>query len=239
MELTSSLTLGLLSALLMTSFVKIFTVLNILRTGMGLTGAGFGSVILAAAIALSVLVMAPLAEKAGGLGPLLAPAAGQAGLEEKFRPFMERHLDPEMRVRIARLAQKLEQRQSGVPSAALASAATPGPSAPSRVPATPATSLSPQATTGSTATPNSPAPALSFSALVATFVLSELKAALQMGILLLVPFLVVDLLVANILMLLGITQIPALLVSLPCKLLLFLAVDGWGLIVEKCVGGYI
>jgi flagellar biosynthesis protein FliP len=73
---------------------------------------------------------------------------------------------------------------------------------------------------------------------LAAFLVSELTAAFSLGVLLLLPFLVVDLLVANTLVTVGFTQLSPMLVALPFKLLLFLAVDGWGLLVRGFVAGY-
>ncbi len=70
------------------------------------------------------------------------------------------------------------------------------------------------------------------------FLLTELAAAFQLGVLLLLPFLVVDLLVANTLAVVGFHLLPPTLVALPFKLLLFVAADGWGLLVRGFVGSY-
>lgn len=79
---------------------------------------------------------------------------------------------------------------------------------------------------------------LSFPALTAAFMVSELKEAFKLGFLFIVPFLVIDLLVVNILMALGMMQMPHSVVSLPLKILLFFAVDGWTLVSEKLLSGY-
>lgn len=78
----------------------------------------------------------------------------------------------------------------------------------------------------------------SFNLLVSAFLVTELKAAFQLGFLLLLPFLLIDLLVTNLIMLLGVTQISSALVSLPLKILLFFAVDGWTLVAEKLLKTY-
>lgn len=78
----------------------------------------------------------------------------------------------------------------------------------------------------------------SINVLSAAFLLSELKQAFELGIVLLLPFLIIDLLVVNGLALLGITQISALSISLPLKLLLFVGVDGWTLLVERLLLSY-
>jgi len=63
------------------------------------------------------------------------------------------------------------------------------------------------------------------------FLLSELKTAFQMGFVLLVPFLLIDLVVASVLMAMGMMMLPPVLVALPFKILLFVLVDGWQLLV--------
>ena len=67
--------------------------------------------------------------------------------------------------------------------------------------------------------------------LVPAFILSELKTAFQIGFLVYVPFLVVDMLVASVLMSMGMMMLPPVIISLPFKLLLFVLVDGWQLVV--------
>lgn len=71
------------------------------------------------------------------------------------------------------------------------------------------------------------------SALVPAFVLSELRRAFAIGFVIFVPFLVIDLVVSAILMALGMFMVPPVVISLPLKLLLFVLVDGWGLVVRS------
>jgi len=75
--------------------------------------------------------------------------------------------------------------------------------------------------------------------LAAAFLVSELKEAFKLGFLFIIPFVVIDLLVVNVLMALGVTQMPHNVVSLPLKVILFFAVDGWTLISEKLLAGYL
>ena len=74
--------------------------------------------------------------------------------------------------------------------------------------------------------------------LIPAFVLSELRGAFIIGFVIFVPFLVVDIVVSAILMSLGMVMLPPSLVSLPFKLLLFVLVDGWSLIVTTLIGSY-
>jgi len=72
---------------------------------------------------------------------------------------------------------------------------------------------------------------------LAAFVLSELKTAFQVGCMLFVPFLVIDLVVSSVLMAMGMMMLSPLVISLPLKLLLFVLVDGWTLTVGTLVSG--
>ncbi|WP_307835986.1 flagellar type III secretion system pore protein FliP [Phycicoccus sonneratiae] len=74
--------------------------------------------------------------------------------------------------------------------------------------------------------------------LVPAFVLSELKSAFIIGFVVFVPFLVIDVVVSSVLMSMGMMMLPPALISLPFKLLLFVMVDGWGLIVTALVQSY-
>ncbi len=71
------------------------------------------------------------------------------------------------------------------------------------------------------------------SALVPAFVLSELKRAFEMGFLIYLPFVVIDMVVASVLISMGMMMLPPVIVSLPFKILIFVLVDGWGKIVEQ------
>ncbi|HEU23799.1 MAG: flagellar biosynthetic protein FliP [Mesoaciditoga sp.] len=70
------------------------------------------------------------------------------------------------------------------------------------------------------------------SILIPAFVLSELKIAFKIGVLLYIPFILIDMIVASILLSLGMIMIPPVMISLPFKLLLFVLVDGWNLVVS-------
>jgi flagellar biosynthetic protein FliP len=70
------------------------------------------------------------------------------------------------------------------------------------------------------------------------FVISELTTAFQMGVIILLPFLVVDLAVASLLMSMGMMMVPPTTISLPLKLLLFVLVDGWSLVAGAILRSY-
>ena len=70
------------------------------------------------------------------------------------------------------------------------------------------------------------------------FIISELRTSFQMGFLLFVPFILIDLVVATVLMSLGMMMMPPMSVSLPLKILLFVLVDGWGLVIRSLVQSF-
>jgi flagellar biosynthetic protein FliP len=74
--------------------------------------------------------------------------------------------------------------------------------------------------------------------LVPSFIISELKTAFQIGFMLYLPFLVLDMVVASVLMAMGMMMLPPVMISLPFKLLLFVLVDGWELIVGSLVKSF-
>lgn len=73
---------------------------------------------------------------------------------------------------------------------------------------------------------------------VPAFVISELRVAFQIGFMIFLPFLIVDLIVASVLMSMGMMMLPPVMISLPIKILVFVLTDGWYLIVESLVKGY-
>lgn len=73
---------------------------------------------------------------------------------------------------------------------------------------------------------------------VPAFIMSELRSAFQMGFLLFLPFIIIDFLVATTLMSMGMMMMPPVIVSLPFKLLLFVLVDGWSLVVRSLVQSF-
>ena len=89
---------------------------------------------------------------------------------------------------------------------------------------------------------NSPSPRspeeVGFRELISAYLLSELRTSFQIGFLIFIPFLVIDLIIANILLALGMIMLSPTIVSLPFKLLIFVAVDGWTLIIKGLVQSF-
>lgn len=77
-----------------------------------------------------------------------------------------------------------------------------------------------------------------FKVLVPAFIISELKTAFQIGFLLFIPFLIIDLVIASILMAMGMMMLSPLIISLPFKIMLFVLVDGWALVVGTLANSF-
>lgn len=89
---------------------------------------------------------------------------------------------------------------------------------------------------------HAPAPAtpadVPITALMPAYVLSELKAAFQIGAVLFLPFLIIDLVVASVTLAVGMVQLPPVMVSAPFKILLFVLVDGWNLVIGSLIRSF-
>ncbi|WP_425061358.1 flagellar type III secretion system pore protein FliP [Sporomusa carbonis] len=85
--------------------------------------------------------------------------------------------------------------------------------------------------------PNSPED-VPTSVLIPAFIISELKTAFQIGFLIYIPFIVIDMVVASTLMAMGMMMVPPVMISLPFKILLFILVDGWHLIIRSLVTSF-
>lgn len=75
------------------------------------------------------------------------------------------------------------------------------------------------------------------SAVIPAFIISELKTGFEVGFLLFIPFIVIDMVVASTLMSLGMMMLPPVMISLPFKILLFVMIDGWNLVVRSIISG--
>jgi flagellar biosynthetic protein FliP len=80
--------------------------------------------------------------------------------------------------------------------------------------------------------------AVKFSTVIPAFIISELKVAFQIGFLVYLPMILIDVIVASVLLSMGMMMLPPMMISMPLKILLFVLVDGWYLIVESLVQGF-
>lgn len=192
----------------LTAFVKISTVLQIVRGAIGAQNVPSNVVVIALAGALTLLAMAPVGSRiAARAEPLLEPGAEfttpawvlgmvQAA-REPLRDFLKANASQRERTRffeIARAARPPADRE----------------------------------VVGRD----------DLFVLIPAFVISELLEAFALGFAIYLPFLIIDLVVANVLLALGMQMLNPTQVSLPFKLLLFVAVDGWGILAQALVSGY-
>ncbi len=206
-----------------TSFLKLVVVGHIIRSALGTPHLPPTSVITGLAIVLSIHIMAPTARQAyTNVQQVRASQASDAPLTSAtlaeyatqaagpVRAFLVQHAHEK---EIALFGQLRTALEAGEPTTTL-----------------PAT----QPTSG----PTAQAAAGDWTILVPAFVISELSEAFQIGFILFVPFLIIDLVIANVLMSMGMFMLSPVTVSLPIKLLLFVLVDGWHLITKGLVLGY-
>jgi type III secretion protein R len=191
-----------------TSFVKISTVLQIVRSAIGAQSVPSGTVVMALSAALTFVAMAPVGSRiAARAAPILDHAAkedaaalvreGIEAVRDPMRDFLRANASDREKARFFTLAK--DARPPEERAAVTADDLT---------------------------------------VLVPSFVVTELAEAFAIGFLLFLPFLVVDLVVANVLLALGMQTLNPTQVSLPFKLLLFVAIDGWGLLAQALVAGY-
>jgi flagellar biosynthetic protein FliP len=88
------------------------------------------------------------------------------------------------------------------------------------------------------ATPPKSVEEISLVQLTPAFMLSELRAAFQIGFMIFLPFIMIDLVVASVLMSLGMMMVPPVMISLPLKLLTFILIDGWNLVARSVLGSF-
>ena len=190
-----------------TAFVKISTVLHIVRGAIGAQGVPSNTVVMALSAALTLLAMAPvggrIAERAS---PLLTNTPTETSVlvsglveavKEPLRGFLQANASERERNRFLQVARKARpeaEREEVQPH--------------------------------------------DLTVLVPAFMVTELLEAFALGFAIYLPFLVIDLVVANVLLALGMQMLSPTQVSLPFKLLLFVAIDGWGLLAQSLVVGY-
>ncbi len=211
-----------------TSFTRLVIVLSMLRTALGLQQTPPNSVIVALSLFLTGTIMAPAFETAyqDALQPMMSGAITQEQALDRavkpFRSFMEANTSDKDVALFADLASKR------APKAAPAETV-------GEVDTAAFTSLHPDKP-GSA--PGAVRAALPLHVLCSAFLTSELSKAFQIGFLLFLPFLVIDMAVSAILMGMGMMMLPPVVVSLPFKLIFFVLVDGWELVAGSLVRSF-
>lgn len=206
------LALAPFALIMMTSFVKISVVLSILRNALGTQQVPPNQVITGIALILTIFVMAPVAEKmyeeAGQIGDTEA-IFSEASIETIFQG-AKRGREP-LRLFLERHAHDRDQQMFY--------------------------DLAQQMAVRNGNDPNQIS-AADFRIVIPAFVTSQLTEAFKIGFLLFIPFLIIDMVVSNILQAMGMFMLSPTMISLPFKLLLFVMVDGWALLIQQLVMSY-
>lgn len=204
--------------LVSTSFVKVSVVLGLARNALGTQNVPSNTVITALAAALSIHIMAPTtAAVSRAAGPFIDRALSA----DLSRPDARQELERAWTATRAPIASFLERNSSTRDRAMFLDLARRARERPS-------------ADGGAVEAPS----ASDLSVLLPAFVVSELTSAFSIGFLVFLPFLIVELVIANILTALGLQSVSSTTVSLPFKLLLFVLADGWYLLARALVLGY-
>ena len=198
--------------IMVTSFVKVAVVLSILRTAIGAQQVPPNQIITGLAIVLSVYIMAPVGED----------------MYTEFEPYLDQYDAGELTVNWASIEEVGE-----VVGAPLKAFLLKHADEQDRL------LLHELALEMRTEEQQASISADDFLIVVPAFVVTELKVAFTIGFILFVPFIVVDLVIANILLSLGMHMLSPTTISLPFKLLLFVLVDGWYLVVKGLILGYV
>jgi type III secretion protein R len=203
--------LSLVPLLLMaaTSFVKVAIVLSLVRNALGAPEVPSGAVITVLAVILSVYVMAPVAAQ---IAPRWTAAGPRIDWNDPLAGDSRTAVFEALGASKPPLAAFLE-RNAGKNERALFERLA-GRAAPLVLGARDLTVLLP------------------------AFLITELKEAFQIGLLMLLPFVIIDLVITNILLALGMSMLPSGAVALPFKLLLFVLVDGWYALSQALISGY-
>jgi flagellar biosynthetic protein FliP len=218
--LLTLLSVGPAILITLTSFTRIVVVLSFLRQAMGTQQAPSNQIIIALALFLTLYVMTPVWKRieTTAVTPYLQQqVSAQEAIASAWTPLREFLLRQTRKADLALFMQLQQERQQTTSQPTTDTSRTPPTGA---VSATMADDIAP-------------------TALVPAFVISELKTAFQIAFLIYVPFLVLDLVVASVLMSMGMMFLPPALISLPFKLVLFVLVDGWNLLIGSLVRSFV
>lgn len=199
--------------IMVTSFVKVAVVLSLLRTAIGAQQVPPNQVITGLAVVLSVYIMAPVGmESYQAVEPLLQRIEQKESPQPRFSEYRETATEAAKPLKTFLLKHADAKERTLLYDLALEL----------RTPKQQKTLKDDD-----------------MIVVIPAFVLTELKEAFTIGFLLFIPFLIVDLVVANILLSLGMHMLSPTTVSLPFKLLLFVLVDGWYLVIKGLILGYV
>lgn len=208
--------------IMVTSFTRFVIAFSFLRSGLGLQSTPANLVLISLSLFMTFYVMSPTFDRAwqDGVKPLIdnqiTEEDAYGKIVEPFRAFMLAQVRPKDLNLFADLAAR--RPVPGSPAGA-----TPAPAAPTTPPAAPAA--------GGVQNTD-------LRILIPAFMVSELRRAFEIGFLIVLPFLVIDMVVATVVMSMGMMMMPPSVVALPFKVLFFVLIDGWNLIVDGLVRSF-
>ncbi len=196
--------------LMMTSFTRIIVVLSFVRQAMGTVNMPPNQVMIGLAMFLTYYTMSPVFEE-------IKTTA--------YDPYIAKHISQEQAIDASLIPlKKFMMRQTRETDLILFASLSKATEAQLKSDPSPGNILS---------RTNIP-----LSTVIPSFIVSELKTAFQIGFLIYIPFLVIDMVISSVLMAMGMVMLPPVIISLPFKLILFVLVDGWALISENLVKSF-
>ena len=226
--------------IMVTSFTRFVIALSFLRSGLGLQSTPANLVLISLSLFMTLYVMEPTFDRAwqDGVKPLMDNTISEdeafTKVTEPFRAFMLSQVRPKDLNLFADLAAKRAAAAAAPSAPAPAAAPTPA------VPTAPLPPAAPPAATPGPATAGAPAATgpVDLRVLIPAFMISELRRAFEIGFLIILPFLVIDMVVATLVMSMGMMMMPPSVVALPFKVLFFVLIDGWNLLVDGLMRSY-
>jgi flagellar biosynthetic protein FliP len=207
--------------IMVTSFTRFVIAFSFLRSGLGLQSTPANLVLISLSLFMTFYVMSPTFDRAwqDGVRPLIdnqiTEDEAYGKIVEPFRSFMLAQVRPKDLNLFADLAARRP-----VPGAPAGAAPAPAPTTPPAAPA------------------EGGAQNTDLRILIPAFMISELRRAFEIGFLIVLPFLVIDMVVATVVMSMGMMMMPPSVVALPFKILFFILIDGWNLIVDGLVRSF-
>lgn len=205
--------------IMVTSFTRFVIALSFLRSGLGLQSTPANLVLTSLALFMTFYVMAPVFDRAwqDGIKPLTENAITEeeayARITEPFREFMLAQVRPKDLALFRDLAAEN----------------FPGRGAPDQLLPPPADAVP---------LPGAEVEPVDLRVLIPAFMISELRRGFEIGFLIVLPFLVIDIIVATLVMSMGMMMLPPTIISLPFKILFFVLIDGWNMLIGGLVRSY-
>ncbi len=203
--------------IMVTCFTRFVIALSFLRAGIGLQTTPANLILISLALFMTLYVMAPTFDRAweNGVSPLIENKITEAEAYDRitapFRTFMMANVrDKDLKLFNDLAHEYLWPKQNGVEGAPT----PPPPPAPS------------------------PDGQIELRILIPAFMISELRRGFEIGFLMVLPFLVIDMIVATLTMSMGMMMLPPTVISLPFKILFFVLIDGWNLLVGGLIRSY-